>query len=50
MGKNSLKLSIFTGMTLAIETDDRTKFLQFLAKYGKSYASIDHHEERFSIF
>jgi hypothetical protein len=44
MVKNSAILSALVGVTLAIETEDRMKFIQFLAKYGKSYASIDHHE------
>lgn len=44
MVKNSAILSVLAGVTLALEIEDRMKFIHFLAKYGKSYASIDHHE------
>jgi hypothetical protein len=49
MGIKFLALGVATSVS-ALESEDRLKFIQFVAKYGKSYVSVDHHEERFTVF
>ncbi len=50
MGLKTFTLGVATNSVTALQAEDRLKFIEFVAKYGKSYASINHHEERFEIF
>ena len=45
----SLSFAVVAQST-AFEADEKYMFIEFVARYGKSYSSIDHHEERFSVF
>lgn len=50
MGLKTLAVSLLISYVSALLSEERQKFIEFVAKFGKSYASIDHHEERFHIF
>jgi hypothetical protein len=45
-----MMISFSISYVAALHSEERQKFIEFVAKYGKSYASIDHHEERFQTF
>ena len=38
-------------LPLSVMADEHQfKFMNFAAKYGKSYKSVEHHKERFEVF
>ena len=41
---------VANALSTGFDVEVHLKFIEFLAKYGKSYASKSHHSEGFMIF